>query len=130
MAKVLVIDDEKGVREMARRTLESEHHTIVEAADGIDGIKVFQEEQPDVVVTDIIMPNADGLEVILRILQINPQAKIIAISGGGRISGKTYLKYARKFGVMAVLSKPFSPEQLLSLIRDMPNQGAPHGAMS
>ena len=78
MAKVLVIDDEKGVREMVRRMLESEHHTILEAADGIDGVKVFQEEQPDVVVTDIIMPNADGLEVIQRILKINPQAKIVA----------------------------------------------------
>lgn len=130
MVKVLVIDDEKDVREMARRALESEHHTIFEAADGIDGIKAFQEHQPDVVVTDIIMPNADGLEVISRILEINPKAKIIAISGGGRIAGKTYLKYARKFGVTAVLSKPFSPEQLLSLIRDMPSQEAPQGAMS
>lgn len=130
MAKILVIDDEKSVREMARRMLEAEHHTVVEAVDGIDGIKVFQEEQPDVVVTDIIMPNADGLEVIRRILQINPQAKIIAMSGGGRIANETYLKYARKFGAASVLSKPFSPEQLLSLIRDIPNQEAPHGAMS
>lgn len=130
MVKVLVIDDEKDVREMARRTLESEHHTIFEAADGIDGIKAFQEHQPDVVVTDIIMPNADGLEVISRILEINPKAKIIAISGGGRIAGNTYLKYARKFGVTAVLSKPFSPEQLLSLIRDMPSQEPPQGTMS
>ena len=128
MAKVLVIDDEKGVREMVRRMLESEHHTILEAADGIDGVKVFQEEQPDVVVTDIIMPNADGLEVIQRILKINPQAKIVAMSGGGRLADETYLKYARKFGAATVLSKPFPPDELLSLIRDLSNQEAPHGA--
>ena len=130
MAKVLVIDDEKSVREMARRMLESEHHTVVEAVDGIEGFEVFQEEQPDVVVTDIIMPNADGLEIIRRILQINPKAKIIAMSGGGRIASETYLKYARKFGAATVLSKPFSPDELLSLIRDFSNQEAPHGAMS
>ena len=115
---------------MARRMLESEHHTVVEAVDGIEGFEVFQEEQPDVVVTDIIMPNADGLEIIRRILQINPQAKIIAMSGGGRIASETYLKFARKFGATSVLSKHFPPDELLSLIRDFSNQEAPHGAMS
>ena len=130
MAKVLVIDDEKVVRELARRMLESDHHTMVEAVDGVEGIKVFQEEQPDVVVTDIIMPNADGLEVVRRILEINPKAKIVAMSGGGRIGDETYLKYAKKFGVTAVLSKPFSPDQLLSLIRDIPTLEAPYGAIS
>ena len=112
---------------MARRILESDHHTFVEAVDGIEGFKVFQDEQPDMVVTDIIMPNADGLEVIRRILEINPKAKIVAMSGGGRIGDETYLKYARKFGVTAVLSKPFPPEQLLSLIRELPTREAPTG---
>ena len=116
MAKVLVIDDDKVLRDLARRMLESGGHSVIEAVDGIEGVKEFKKESPDVVVADIIMPNADGLDVIRRILDIKPKAKIIAISGGGRLSGQTYLNYARKFGACAVLEKPFAPEQFLSLI--------------
>ncbi len=117
MAKVLVIDDDKALRDLARRMLESGGHSVIEAVDGIEGVKEFEKESPDVVVADIIMPNADGLDVIRRILDIKPKAKIIAISGGGRrLSGQTYLNHARKFGACAILEKPFAPEQILSLI--------------
>lgn len=116
MAKVLVIDDDKELRDLARRMLESGGHSVIEAVDGVEGVKEFKKESPDVVIADIIMPNADGLDVIRRILDIKPKAKIIAISGGGRLSGQTYLNHARKFGACAVLEKPFVPEQLLSLI--------------
>ena len=116
VAKVLVIDDDKALRDLARRMLESRGHSKIEAVDGIEGVKEFKKENPDVVVADIIMPNADGLEVIRRILDIRPEAKIIAISGGGRLSGQTYLSHARKFGACAVLEKPFAPEKFLSLI--------------
>ncbi len=116
MAKVLVIDDDKGLRDLARRMLESGGHSVIEAVDGIEGVKEFKKENPDVIVADIIMPNADGLDVIRRILDIKPEAKIIAISGGGRLPGQTYLSHARKFGACAVLEKPFAPEQFLSLI--------------
>ncbi len=116
MAKVLVIDDDKELRDLARRMLESGGHSVIEAVDGIEGVKEFKKENPDVVVADIIMPNADGLDVIRRILDIKPKAKIIAISGGGRLSGQTDLSHARKFGACAVLEKPFAPEQFLALI--------------
>ena len=128
LAKVLIIDDEEAVRALARRMLESGNHTIIEAADGVAGLKAFDEEKPDVIVTDIIMPNADGLEVIREILRRDPEARIIAISGGGRLPDQTYLGYARKFGAIAVLPKPFTPEQLLSLIDDLPPPSAPEKA--
>ena len=80
------------------------------------------------IVTDIIMANADGLEVIREILRRDPEARIIAISGGGRLPDQTYLRYARKFGAIAVLPKPFTPEQLLSLIDDLPPPSAPEKA--
>ena len=116
MAKVLVIDDDKAFRDLARRMLESGGHSVIEAVDGIEGVKEFKKENPDVVVADIIMPNADGLDVIRRILDIKPKAKIIAISGGGRLLEHTYLNHAQKFGACAALEKPFAPEQILSLI--------------
>ena len=103
VAKILVIDDDKAFRDLARRMLESAGHSVIEAVDGIEGVKEFKKETPDVVVADIIMPNADGLDVIRRILDIRPKAKIIAISGGCRLSGQTYLSHARKFGACAVL---------------------------
>ncbi len=116
MAKVLVIDDDKVLRDLARRMLESGGHSVIEAVDGIEGVKEFKKENPDVVVADIIMPNADGLDVIRRMLDFKPKAKIISISGGGLLSGQTYLNHAGKFGACAVLAKPFAPEQFLSLI--------------
>ena len=95
MAKVLVVDDDKVLRDLARRMLESGGHSVIEAVDGIEGVKEFKKESPDVVVADIIMPNADGLDVIRRILDIKPKAKIIAISGGGRLSGQTWTSQVR-----------------------------------
>ena len=128
LAKVLVIDDKEAVRALVRRMLELGNHTIIEAADGVAGLKVFEEEKPDVIVTDIIMPNADGLEVIRQIRHQDPEARIIAFSGGGRLPHQTYLGYARKFGATAVLPKPFTPEQLLSLIDDLPSPAVPKKA--
>lgn len=128
LAKILFIDDEEAVRTLARRMLESGNHKVIEAADGVTGLKAFEEEKPDVIVTDIIMPNADGLEVIREIRRQDPEARIIAISGGGRLPDQTYLRYARKFGATAVLAKPFTPEQLLSLVDDLPSHTAPEKA--
>ena len=119
MVKVLVIEDEKAVRKLVGRMLESRDHTMIEASDGVQGLQAFQAEKPDVVVTDIIMPNADGLEVIRKIMEWEPEAKIIAISGGGRVEERTYLNYAKKFGARAILAKPFEPDELLSLIESL-----------
>ncbi len=128
LAKVLIIDDEEAVRALARRMLESRNHTVIEAVAGVAGLKAFEEEKPDVIVTDIIMPNADGLEVIREIRRQDPEARIIVVSGGGRLPDQTYLGYARKLGATAVLPKPFTPEQLLSLIGNLPSNTAPKKA--
>ncbi|NQU61641.1 MAG: response regulator [Rhodospirillales bacterium] len=119
MAKVLIIDDDKVVRELARRMLEPQNHTIFEACDGVEGIQVFQDEAPDVVITDILMPNADGLEVIREIMRLDPDAKIIAISGVGRAPEQAYLKHAQTFGATATLPKPFAPDQLLAVLDEI-----------
>ena len=128
MARILVVDDDELARFTIREILTMAGHEITEAEDGDEAIKSQKATPFDLIVTDIIMPSADGLEVIRDILRQDPEARIIAISGGGRLPAQTYLGHARKFGATAVLPKPFPPEQLLSLVDDLPSHAAPRKA--
>jgi DNA-binding response OmpR family regulator len=114
MANILVIDDETGIREMLRDTLEPQGHTIVEASNGVLGIQKFKDAVFDLVITDIIMPDQEGIETIQQIRQLRPDQKIIAISGGGRTKTVEFLHIAENLGVDKTLKKPFGP----SIIRD------------
>lgn len=114
MANILVIDDEAGVREMLRDALESLGHSIVEASNGILGMQKYGEGPFDLVITDIIMPDQEGVETIQLIRKIRPDQKIIAMSGGGRTKTMEFLQIAASLGAERVLKKPFGP----SVIRD------------
>jgi CheY-like chemotaxis protein len=96
MEKVLVIDDDSLVRDTTVRILEREGYQVVVASDGVRGLRVFRTEQPDLVITDIIMPEKEGIETIGEIRGDRPDAKIIAISVGGRIGNVDVLKIAEK----------------------------------
>jgi len=82
---------------------------VHEAADGAEGLAHYREEPSDLILTDIVMPEKEGLETILELRRINRRIKIIAMSGGSRMNPKTNLVIAEKFGALRTLAKPFFP---------------------
>jgi DNA-binding response OmpR family regulator len=110
--KILVIDDEAGTRCLIENALQFDGHQVLVAANGISGMRLIRLEQPDIVITDILMPDQDGLGIIMRMRQEFPAVKILAISGGGTVGGLDLLVAAGRLGADAILAKPFSPEQL------------------
>jgi DNA-binding response OmpR family regulator len=119
MAKVLVIDDDPGFRKMIRIILTRMFHDVVEAQDGNEGIDRFKAERPDLVISDIVMPNKEGIQTILEIRALAPDARIIAMSGGGVSLGIGYLGAALKLGANQILSKPFRPAELTAMVEQL-----------
>ncbi len=118
MARILIIDDNSEVLETYRRILEHAGYEIIVATNGKEGIRTFKEEEPDLVITDIFMPEKEGLETIMELRHNFPDVKIIAISGGGDGMGpENYLKMAKDFGVMSALTKPIEMEALLEEVQ-------------
>jgi CheY-like chemotaxis protein len=119
MARILLIDDDEPVRTTLRLTLEHFGHTVIEARDGTEGLARFQHAIADLVITDIVMPEKDGLEVLRELRRMHPSVKIIAISGAGRDSGAGYLQMAKLMGATKVLTKPCSADVLRAAINDL-----------
>ncbi|HEX4193911.1 MAG TPA: response regulator [Stellaceae bacterium] len=118
MKKILVIDDNMVVRNTIVQILESEGYEVISAEDGRRGLFVFRSEKPDLVVTDIIMPEKEGIETIRDIRGEVPDAKIIAISGGGRIGNTDFLKIARQLGASDIVAKPLDPDHFLDVVKN------------
>jgi|SRR6185437_6156256 CheY-like chemotaxis protein len=116
MALILVIDDAPRMRQTIRRILASAGHSVVEAEDGVAGLRCVDENRPDLVITDIIMPNKEGIETIGDIRRRCPDIKIIAISGSGAPEQALYLDAATALGANAALAKPFRAHELLALV--------------
>ena len=119
MARILVIDDDVKMLSTLRQMLEGAKHEVFEAPDGAVGVSVFQRERPELVITDIFMPEQDGLETILALKNEFPGVKIIAISGGGKNGNFSYLEVARTFGADRVFRKPFTPQVILTAIEEL-----------
>ena len=116
MKKILLIEDNAIVRSTVARILQTAGYAVVTAVDGLQGVDMFRKEQPDLVISDIIMPQQEGIGTIRQILAERPGTKIIAISGGGRIGNTDFLQIARKMGAVDALPKPFDPDDLLGRI--------------
>ena len=116
MARILLIDDDQECREAIRVALENLGHVVFEAADGKTGMARVAEAGIELIITDVLMPGTDGVEVIGAMRRLHPQVKIIAMSGGGHVSGTNYLKLAKKMGATEVLAKPFSQDELAETI--------------
>ena len=113
MKKVLVIDDDVAFNNILKEQLEWAQYEVACAFDGRQGLALYHSLKPDIVITDIIMPDTDGIEVILELISDEShQCKIIVISGGGRIAGIEYLNLAKNLGVESILEKPFSFSEL------------------
>ena len=120
MARVLIIDDEQLLREMLQQMLDLEGYETFTAADGNEAIKVFNECNPDVVVTDIIMPEKEGLEIIQILRSKKPTIKILAISGGSyNINVSDILKMAKALGADQALSKPIRKKEFVQIIKNL-----------
>jgi len=115
MATILLIDDDELVRITVRQILESAGHTVVEARNGDEGLRVIATMQPDLIITDIIMPEKEGIETILEIRRRNTNIRIVAMSGGGQAQAMDFLPLARKLGADQILRKPFGPAELLEV---------------
>lgn len=116
--RILVIDDEAMVRSTIARTLEREGYRVAHAVDGLRGLTSFRKEPPDLVITDIIMPEEEGIGTIRRMLAEQPETKIIAISGGGRVGNFDVLRIAENIGAMATMRKPFAPREFINLVSE------------
>jgi len=119
MARILLIDDDNTLRTMLRLTLTHFGHTVIEARNGREGLELFSQAETDLVITDIVMPEKEGLEVLMALRHRDPPVKIIAISGGGRVSATDYLRIARQMGAAKVLAKPFSNRALIAAIDEL-----------
>ncbi len=114
MARILVIDDSPTVREMVRATLESEGHEVVQAIDGRAGVEAQRRLGCDAVITDLIMPEQEGLQTIRELRRAWPELPIVAVSGGSAVLDKDDLLFAaRTFGAARTLAKPFTARDLL-----------------
>ncbi|MFA5903901.1 MAG: response regulator [Desulfobacula sp.] len=117
MKKILVIDDEAAIRVLLAKILDREGFFVITASDGKEGMKLFNKEPADLVVTDLIMPEKEGVEIIIELRKEYPGVPVIAISGGGRNSPESYLNMAKLLGAYAVLEKPVQKETFLEEVR-------------
>ena len=105
MPGILIVEDEKELREMLKLSFVKRKFTVLEAENGKDAIVHFKPSVTDLVITDLIMPEEDGLKVIMRLKELKPSIKIIAISGGGKVGPASYLNLAKALGADAIFFK-------------------------
>jgi CheY-like chemotaxis protein len=118
MARILIIDDEPQIRSMLRLMLERVGYEIAEAPDGIEGIRKYRENPADLIITDLIMPNKDGIGMIIDLKKEFPKVKIIAMSGGGVNRPEGYLDGAKKLGATRTLTKPIVRDEMLKAVKE------------
>ena len=121
---VLVVDDDEAFRHSLRLLLELDGFMVTTAENGVRGLQAFRNRNPDVVLVDIMMPKLGGIETIRQMQRERPGAKVIAMSGDARAGGLDLATAAREVGAVAALEKPFDPEALASLLRDLLPQTA------
>ncbi len=118
MARILIIDDEPQIRSMLRLMLERVGYEVAEAPDGIEGIRRYRENPADLIITDLIMPNKDGIGMIIDLKKEFPKVKIIAMSGGGVNRPEGYLDGAKKLGAARTLTKPIDRDEMLKAVKE------------
>lgn len=120
MKKILLIEDEKQIRSALSQLFEREGYEVHVAADADAGIELFREGQPDVVITDILMPKKTGFHVVKAIKRDAPKVPIIVITGGGgKFDPEQIAKVATGFGVTSYLTKPFTNKEILEKVLEV-----------
>ncbi len=119
MKKILVIEDDNEVRDYLESVLSRAGYIVRTAGNGKEGVELFRQFPTDLVITDIIMPEKDGIETILDLKRSNENLKVIAISGGGRGEPENYLHSASLLGANRTMKKPFTNEEVLSAVEEL-----------
>ena len=119
MTTILVVDDHKELRAVVRRVLTEAGHEVAEAEDGDAALAAFRAHLPALVITDIVMPEKTGIEIIATMKREHPEVKVLAISGGGRAHVMDFLAIARKAGADAAMEKPFRKSDLLARVAEL-----------
>ena len=120
MKRILVIDDDMQIRQMLRQMLERHGYEVVDAPDGKEGIKLYRQAPTNLIITDIIMPEKEGIETIIELRRDFPDVKIIAISGGSdALDAQNCLSYVKRLGVSHTFTKPFEQKELLKAIQEL-----------
>jgi DNA-binding NtrC family response regulator len=119
MSAILVVDDDPQVLEVVGEMLRLEGYDVATAADGREAVAKFRSQAFDLVITDLIMPEKEGLETIAEMKLLHKAVPVIAMSGGGRIGPMDYLDTARHIGAAATLAKPFARSELISLVSNL-----------
>ncbi len=121
MAQILIVDDEPTVCDIVRLTLERAGHQVYEAPDGEAALLVCNEHQVDLVITDLFMPNMDGLQLIVKLREKSPGARVVAISGSVYEGRPKFLEIAGRMESVLTLTKPFTPDELLAAVEEALN---------
>lgn len=116
MARIIVIEDEAAIRRLVLRILSRDGHDVREASNGRDGVAMHRADPADLVITDLFMPEQDGIETIRQLREFAPDTPILAMSGGGSRGMIDVLADAEQLGAQAVLQKPFSPDELAAAV--------------
>ena len=119
MAKILIVDDDPDICFILKKLLERKGHEAVTSLNGHEAMKCLELSPFDVVITDLIMPEMDGIELIMKMRITYPEQKVIAISGGGRINAAVYLQMAKLLKVEHTFQKPVKADELLIAIDDL-----------
>ena len=119
MATILIMDDEEAILGFLKQRLMGEGFNVLTASDGKEGMNLFNDNQVDLVITDILMPGQDGFKTIMELKKISPNIKIIAMSGGGHGNPKYYLDTARSSGAKYTIEKPFKTSELVEAVHEL-----------
>ena len=119
MPKILLVDDDDIFRTTLKKVLSEGGYDVTTACDGVEALSLCSEIDFQLIITDIIMPELDGFELIQKVAKFSPTPKVIAISGGGQIDAEMYLTHMKHFQVQATLKKPFKYSELLDLVAEV-----------
>ena len=120
MAQILVIDDDAGFRGIVRALLERAGHLVIEASDGRSALQRLRAPpRPDLVITDLLMPQMDGIEVLQHLRRINGEIRILAMSGGGGLGPSDLLRAASHLGADETITKPFRRDEFIDTVNRM-----------
>lgn len=119
MKKILLVDDEEMIRKMVVAVFNHSEYSITEVCNGVEALKVLETASFDLIITDVIMPDCDGIELVMSVRKKLPDIKVVVMSGGGRVQADHYLNLAEKLGATRVFEKPFDTMEFRQVVHDL-----------